>query len=85
MKSMRAGEAAHPEIGKVTGPRPSFNTHLPRQKAGLRQHGLDEPPSFYIRRQIHATFQDDQVGMQILNLTGARLFHFDPEVLLTPA
>lgn len=90
---------------------------------------LDERPSFYVRRQVHATFQDDQVGMQNINITGvdallwgsdypheegtypnsratvdrlgaqlepdeaekifrdtaARLFHFDPEVLASPA
>jgi predicted TIM-barrel fold metal-dependent hydrolase len=31
---------------------------------------LEERPSFYIRRQIHATFQDDLVGMQNINITG---------------
>ena len=31
---------------------------------------LEEPPSFYVRRQIHATFQDDPVGMQNINITG---------------
>jgi len=31
---------------------------------------LSERPSFYVRRQIHATFQDDSVGMQNLNITG---------------
>jgi predicted TIM-barrel fold metal-dependent hydrolase len=31
---------------------------------------LDERPSFYVRRQVHATFQDDQVGMQNINITG---------------
>jgi predicted TIM-barrel fold metal-dependent hydrolase len=33
---------------------------------------LEETPSFYVRRQIHATFQDDRVGVQNLNLTGVR-------------
>ncbi len=90
---------------------------------------LAERPSFYVRRQVHATFQDDAVGLQNLNLTGvdallwgsdypheegtyphskatvdrlgallgpgdaervfrdtaARIFHFPPEVLATPA
>ena len=32
---------------------------------------LKEPPSFYIRRQIHSTFQDDPVGLRLLDLTGA--------------
>ncbi|HEY2563780.1 MAG TPA: amidohydrolase family protein [Acidimicrobiales bacterium] len=31
---------------------------------------LEERPSFYVRRQVHATFQDDQVGMQNINITG---------------
>jgi predicted TIM-barrel fold metal-dependent hydrolase len=31
---------------------------------------LEELPSFYVRRQVHATFQDDQVGMQNINITG---------------
>lgn len=31
---------------------------------------LAEPPSFYIRRQIHATFQDDAVALHNLALTG---------------
>jgi predicted TIM-barrel fold metal-dependent hydrolase len=90
---------------------------------------LDEPPSFYLRRQVHATFQDDKIGLHNLDVTGpdallwgsdypheegtyphsrqtvdrlgsglapadatkifrdtaARLFHFEPEVLATPA
>ena len=33
---------------------------------------LSEPPSVYLRRQVHATFQDDTVGMHNLALTGAR-------------
>ncbi|BCO39217.1 amidohydrolase [Mycobacterium paraintracellulare] len=32
---------------------------------------LQEPPSFYIRRQIHATFQDEPVGLSNVALTGA--------------
>ena len=31
---------------------------------------LEERPSFYVRRQVHATFQDDRVGMQNINITG---------------
>ena len=31
---------------------------------------LPEPPSFYLRRQIHATFQDDPVGLNNLPITG---------------
>ena len=31
---------------------------------------LEEHPSFYVRRQVHATFQDDRVGMQNINITG---------------
>jgi len=32
---------------------------------------LPEPPSAYLRRQVHATFQDDPVGLHNLALTGA--------------
>jgi predicted TIM-barrel fold metal-dependent hydrolase len=32
---------------------------------------LAEPPSFYIRRQVHATFQDEPVGLNNIGLTGA--------------
>jgi predicted TIM-barrel fold metal-dependent hydrolase len=32
---------------------------------------LKEPPSFYIRRQIHATFQDEPVGLGNIGITGA--------------
>jgi predicted TIM-barrel fold metal-dependent hydrolase len=32
---------------------------------------LREPPSFYIRRQIHATFQDEPVGLSNVAITGA--------------
>jgi predicted TIM-barrel fold metal-dependent hydrolase len=31
---------------------------------------LAEPPSFYLRRQVHATFQDDPVALHNLPLTG---------------
>jgi predicted TIM-barrel fold metal-dependent hydrolase len=31
---------------------------------------LPEPPSSYLRRQVHATFQDDPVGIHNLALTG---------------
>ncbi len=32
---------------------------------------LPEPPSHYLRRQVHATFQDDPVGLTNRALTGA--------------
>lgn len=32
---------------------------------------LAEPPSFYVKRQIHATFQDDPVALHNVPLTGA--------------
>ena len=32
---------------------------------------LSEPPSFYMRRQIHSTFQDDPVGIDNVQRTGA--------------
>ncbi len=32
---------------------------------------LPEPPSFYLRRQVHATFQDDPVGIGNIAFTGA--------------
>jgi len=32
---------------------------------------LPEPPSFYVRRQIHATFQDDPIGINNLPYTGS--------------
>jgi hypothetical protein len=32
---------------------------------------LAEPPSFYLRRQVHSTFQDDPVGLHNIPLTGA--------------
>jgi predicted TIM-barrel fold metal-dependent hydrolase len=31
---------------------------------------LDEQPSFYMRRQIHATFQNDLIGLRNLEVTG---------------
>jgi predicted TIM-barrel fold metal-dependent hydrolase len=34
-------------------------------------HDLPELPSFYLRRQIHATFQDDLAGVHNIPLTGA--------------
>jgi predicted TIM-barrel fold metal-dependent hydrolase len=36
---------------------------------------LEEPPSFYLRRQIHSTFQDDPIGLRLRDVTG-------PEALL---
>lgn len=32
---------------------------------------LREPPSHYLKRQVHATFQDDRVAMNNVSLTGA--------------
>ena len=32
---------------------------------------LDEPPSAYLRRQVHATFQDDRVAINNIPVTGA--------------
>jgi predicted TIM-barrel fold metal-dependent hydrolase len=32
---------------------------------------LPQPPSFYLRRQVHATFQDDPIGINNLAYTGA--------------
>jgi predicted TIM-barrel fold metal-dependent hydrolase len=32
---------------------------------------LPEPPSFYLRRQVHATFQDDPIGIANAAYTGA--------------
>ena len=31
---------------------------------------LPEPPSFYLRRQVHATFQDDPIGINNMAFTG---------------
>ena len=33
---------------------------------------LPEPPSFYLRRQVHSTFQDDPVGLHNIARTGAQ-------------
>jgi predicted TIM-barrel fold metal-dependent hydrolase len=32
---------------------------------------LDERPSFYVQRQIHATFQDDPIGLRMIDVSGA--------------
>jgi predicted TIM-barrel fold metal-dependent hydrolase len=32
---------------------------------------LPEPPSYYLRRQVHATFQDDPIGLNNVGYTGA--------------
>jgi predicted TIM-barrel fold metal-dependent hydrolase len=32
---------------------------------------LAEPPSFYMRRQVHSTFQDDPIGLNNIEYTGA--------------
>lgn len=37
---------------------------------GIIYPELPEPPSFYVRRQVHATFQDDAVALRNLDLTG---------------
>lgn len=42
-----------------------------RDHAGWSKPKLQELPSDYIRRQVHATFQDDPVAINNLNLTGA--------------
>jgi predicted TIM-barrel fold metal-dependent hydrolase len=34
---------------------------------------LPEPPSFYLRRQVHATFQDDPVAIGNIGYTGAEV------------
>jgi predicted TIM-barrel fold metal-dependent hydrolase len=34
-------------------------------------HDIPELPSYYLRRQVHATFQDDLVGVHNIPLTGA--------------
>jgi predicted TIM-barrel fold metal-dependent hydrolase len=42
----------------------------PRPPKRVIDPKLPEPPSFYLRRQVHATFQDDPVGIHNLALTG---------------
>jgi predicted TIM-barrel fold metal-dependent hydrolase len=42
-----------------------------RQMVGWVKPVLPEPPSFYIKRQIHATFQRDDVAMSMIPYTGA--------------
>ena len=49
---------AFSRYGKTPSGKPWVNPALP------------EPPSFYLRRQVHATFQDDPVGIHNLSLTG---------------
>lgn len=42
-----------------------------RQMPGWVRPLLDKPPSFYIKRQIHGTFQRDAVAVAMLPYTGA--------------
>jgi predicted TIM-barrel fold metal-dependent hydrolase len=42
-----------------------------RQQVGWVRPVLPEPPSFYIKRQIHGTFQRDEVAIAMLPYTGA--------------
>jgi predicted TIM-barrel fold metal-dependent hydrolase len=42
-----------------------------RQQVGWVRPLLPEPPSFYIKRQIHGTFQRDDVAIRMLPYTGA--------------
>jgi predicted TIM-barrel fold metal-dependent hydrolase len=42
-----------------------------RQMVGWVRPTLPEPPSFYIKRQIHGTFQHDEVAVKMLPYTGA--------------
>ena len=39
--------------------------------AGWSKPKLAELPSYYIRRQVHATFQDDPVALRNVELTGS--------------
>jgi predicted TIM-barrel fold metal-dependent hydrolase len=48
------------KLGRHTGaPRPVLHPELP------------EPPSAYLRRQVHATFQDDRVALANVGVTGS--------------
>jgi predicted TIM-barrel fold metal-dependent hydrolase len=51
---------AFTEAGTTTAGKKWVNVELP------------EPPSAYLRRQVHATFQDDPVGLNNVALTGAQ-------------
>jgi len=42
-----------------------------RKQVGWVRPVLPEPPSFYIRRQIHGTFQHDEVAVAMVPYTGA--------------
>lgn len=44
--------------------------HYHRDHAHWSKPELAEPPSAYLRRQVHATFQDDPVAINNLGLTG---------------
>ncbi|MDG2028775.1 MAG: amidohydrolase family protein [Acidimicrobiales bacterium] len=42
-----------------------------RDHAGWAKPKLAEPPSFYIRRQIHVTFQNDPIALNNVQFTGS--------------
>jgi predicted TIM-barrel fold metal-dependent hydrolase len=44
-----------------------------RQQVGWVRPLLPEPPSFYVRRQIHGTFQRDDVAVAMVPYTGAEV------------
>ena len=47
----------------------SFSAYGTEERPWIRPT-LAEPPSFYISRQLHSTFQDDPVGVRNWDLTG---------------
>jgi predicted TIM-barrel fold metal-dependent hydrolase len=49
---------------------PAHNYHSTRAAKPAVWPALAEPPSHYMRSQIHSTFQDDPVGMNNIPLTG---------------
>ena len=42
-----------------------------QQNAGWVRPVLAEPPSYYMKRQLHGTFQDDDVAVSMIHKTGA--------------
>jgi predicted TIM-barrel fold metal-dependent hydrolase len=46
-----------------------YGNTTPSGKPWIRPE-LPEPPSFYVRRQVHATFQDDPVALHNIAFTG---------------
>jgi hypothetical protein len=44
-----------------------------RQQVGWVRPLLEEPPSFYVKRQIHGTFQRDDVAVAMAPYTGAQV------------